>query len=311
VYIGGGTPTELPPADLERLFGLIRDHIDLSRLTEMSCEANPGTLDAAMADTLVRNGVNRVSLGVQSFHDPTLELLGRIHNAAEARKAVQDLRAAGVDNLSVDLLFGLPTPQDTTALNLDVLGELRPEHVSWYSLEYEPGTAFTALRDRGALVEPEEEQMAREYTRIRDGLREQGFQHYELFSFCRPGQECRHNLNYWTGGGYHGCGPSAHRHVDGRRSANLEHPEHWSATRDEEDLSPEAKARELLMTGLRLTRGVELKSFHSRTGFDPEQLMGASFRAWTDAGWLEQAGGHLRLTPEAYLISDSLFREFI
>jgi len=315
VYIGGGTPTELPPEDLGRLFGMIREQVDLSRMTELSCEANPGTLDEDMAEVLVQNGVNRVSLGVQSFDDATLELLGRIHNAYEAEEAVRILRKAGVKNLSIDLLFGLPTARETVQINLEAIENLQPDHVSWYSLEYESDTAFTALRDRGDLEEPPEEKIAEEYSHIRQGLSLQGFHQYELFSFTRPGNECRHNLNYWQGGEYHACGPSAHRHVQGTRSAN---PSDLDAyLRDtgghdaEEHLDAEAKARERLLTGLRLIRGVHRQTFLQETGYDPYDLLGEAKATWFQVGWMEETKGYLRLLPEAYLISDAIFRELI
>jgi oxygen-independent coproporphyrinogen-3 oxidase len=317
LYLGGGTPTELSPEDLTVLFTSIRKHLDLSKLKEFSCEANPGTLDPTMVALLASQGVNRVSLGVQSFSDDVLESLGRIHNADEARKAVHDLRNAGISNLSIDLLFGLPsTPLDTMELNLLALQELKPDHVSWYSLEFEAGTPFTEMRDKGFITEPDDEQTAAEYLHIRTGLARQGFEQYELFSFARPGAECLHNTRYWTGGEYFGCGPSAHWHVDGKRGFNAPNLTTYETqspgtSPETEQLDPDAKAREGLMTALRLTQGVDCVNFKERHGYSPEEVMGSSYRVWIDAGWLEAVNNRVRLTPEAYLISDSLFREFI
>ncbi len=317
LYIGGGTPTELPPADLRDLFGMIRRHVDVSAVQEFGCEANPGTMDAEMAELLAEAGVNRVSLGVQSFVDARLESLGRIHNAAEARQAVADLRGAGLRNLSLDLLFALPAaaPGEIDA-NLAALAELSPSHVSWYSLEFEPGTAFTEMRDQGFLRSPDEETAAGEYAAIREGLAALGYTQYELFSFSRPGAECLHNLNYWIGGHYHGCGPSAHSHVDGARWANL--PDLAAYNRDPlsargavERLPPEAKARERLMTELRLTAGIDEAAFARETGYAPAALMGDTLERWLRIGWLERTDGRLRLRPEAYLVSDALFREVV
>lgn len=315
VYIGGGTPTELAPKDLQRLFDALHRHIDLSRVRETTCEANPGTLDPEMADLLLRNRVDRVSLGVQSFRDSTLETLGRIHNRDDAYRAVKDLRAAGLRHLALDLLFAVPdtSPADVDA-NLQALDDLNPEHVSWYALEFEPDTAFTRLRDRGYLREPDQEQAAEEYEHIRQGLQRRNYLQYELFSFCRPGHECLHNLNYWNGGGFHGCGPSAHRHVDGTRAANPPDIDHYlreGAPTPPEQLPPDAKARERLMTALRLTRGVDVDEFARATGFHPHDLMGPHRQRWIASGRLEEHRGLLRLRPEAYLVSDALFREFI
>lgn len=320
VYIGGGTPTELSPEALRKLFDSIHRHIDLSRLTEFSCEANPGTLDTEMADLLAAQGVDRVSLGVQSFIDPVLESLGRIHNRGEAVQGVKLLRAAGIQNISIDLLFGLPRsgPRDIRE-NLDCIRELNPEHVSWYSLEFEPGTSFTDMRDRGFLQEPDQETVAEEYTQIREGLLDQDYQQYELFSFTRPGFACAHNLNYWRGGDYYGCGPSAHSHLTGARWSNLpdisayvQHhcDQHGDCISEPETLSPLQRARETLMISLRQTGGVDEADFIRQSRYSFHDLLGPTLQVWQDAGWADLASGRLKLLPTAYLISDSLFREF-
>ncbi|MGA0332484.1 MAG: radical SAM family heme chaperone HemW [Kiritimatiellia bacterium] len=321
VYLGGGTPTEMGCGELSRLLDSLERQIDLSRVSEFTCEANPGTLDTEMAELLVSRGVNRVSLGVQSFSDPMLQALGRIHNREDAFAAVQILRRAGVKNLSLDLLFGLPdTGTEDLQINLDALRSLNPDHVSWYSLEYEPGTAFTEMRDRGFLREAGEEETAAEYSGIRAGLQALGFSQYELFSFTKPGFECRHNLNYWEGGEYFGAGPSAHSHVQGRRWFNLPDLGRYlsgqlegkvSCRGETEELPPAAKARERLMTHLRLLAGVHEEKFLAQSGFAVEELLGSSLQVWQDANWVERKNGTLRLLPEAYLISDSLFREFL
>lgn len=316
LYIGGGTPTELPPEDLARVFDSLERQVDLSRVTETCCEANPGTLDAEMAELLLSRRVTRVSLGVQSFVDRTLEALGRIHNAAEAGEAVRLLRAAGCKNLSIDLLFALPgTGPHDLEVNLQALRDLQPDHVSWYSLEFEPGTAFTDLKEKGVLEEPGQEETAEEYTAIRHGLQDLGYRQYELFSFTRPGNECRHNLNYWRGGDYLGCGPSAHSHWQGVRWQNKPDLAGYLAQTGEqvqhETLSPEAKARETLMTALRITDGVDGDGFQARTGFRIPDLLGEALRTWQTAGWVDWNHHRLRLTPEAYLVSDALFRELV
>lgn len=321
VYVGGGTPTELPPDDLRRLFTMLERHVDLSRVAEFSCEANPGTLDADMADVLAESPVDRVSLGVQSFDDHVLESLGRIHDAAEAVQATHLLRGAGIGNVSVDLLFAVPGAGPAAVdTNLRAIAELNPEHVSWYSLEFEPGTAFTEMRNKGFLREPDDAECAEEYHRIREGLLGLGFDHYELFSFTRPGHACAHNLNYWAGGEFHGCGPSAHSHVEGARSANPADLALWihQQTGREpregsgESLSPESKARELLMTRLRVTAGVDELAFARDTGFTPTDLIPPDTLAdWLDSGRLHRENGTIRLDPAAYLISDSLFRVFV
>ncbi|MDF3129151.1 radical SAM family heme chaperone HemW [Kiritimatiellaeota bacterium B1221] len=321
LYIGGGTPTEMGVGELQKLFSSLKRHVDFSQVKEFCCEANPGTLDKEMAALLVEQGVTRVSLGVQSFADPMLQALGRIHNQQDAFDAVGFLREAGVKNLSVDLLFALPDPGPRDLeVNLEAIRKLNPEHVSWYSLEFEQGTAFTEMRDQGFLQEPDEESTAAEYAEIRKGLSERGFNQYELFSFSKSGFECRHNINYWRGGEYYGVGPSAHSHVDGKRWSNLSDLSAYikrhcqgegSCISEAEELSSTAKARELLMTQLRLLAGVNTDDFHQLSGHRIEDLLGPSLQVWQDAGWVQLKNQTLKLLPEAYLISDSLFREFV
>ncbi|WFB36532.1 radical SAM family heme chaperone HemW [Kiritimatiellota bacterium B12222] len=321
IYIGGGTPTEMGVSELSKLFSSLKRHIDFSHVTEFCCEANPGTLDQDMAEFLVKQGVNRVSLGVQSFSDRMLQSLGRIHDANDAHEAVALLRNAGVQNLSIDLLFALPqTECQDLSINLEAIQSLNPEHVSWYSLEFEPGTAFTEMRDQGFLQEPDEKVTAREYTEIRQGLSRCGYPQYELFSFGKPGYECLHNLNYWRGGEYYGVGPSAHSHVNGKRWSTLPDLSTYiqkfcegkgSCISEAEHLEPTAKARELLMTQLRLIEGVNEHDFFKQSGHRIEDLLGASLQVWEDAQWIIRQEDTLKLHPSAYLISDSLFREFI
>jgi oxygen-independent coproporphyrinogen III oxidase len=321
VYIGGGTPTEMGVGELAKLFRSLKQHIDFSAVTEFCCEANPGTLDEAMADLLVSEGITRFSLGVQSFSDRMLQSLGRIHNTRDAHDAVALLRNAGARNISLDLLFALPDAKGHDLnINLESIRQLDPEHVSWYSLEYEQGTAFTEMRDQGFVTEATEEETEAEYTGIREGLNALGYQQYELFSFTKPGYECRHNINYWQGGEYFGVGPSAHSHVNGKRWSNLSDLSAYilrhceakgSCISESEALAPDAKARELLMTHLRLLDGVNRQDFYHRSGYRFEDLLGPSLQVWQDAGWVTYENNILKLTPNAYLISDSLFREFI
>lgn len=321
LYVGGGTPTELPPQDLRQLFQSLHHHVDMSRVSEFTCEVNPGTLDRETALILIDSGVDRVSLGIQSFDNPTLESLGRIHNADEAKEAFHLLREAGITNLSIDLLFALPhAGKDVIDTNLEAIAELRPDHVSWYSLEFEPGTAFTDMKEKGFLDEPDQHQTGQEYRRIRRGLRKLDYKQYELFSFTRPGRECIHNINYWRGGPYFGCGPSAHSHQFGIRWSNPPDLTTWTQAwlhghppdRVQETLDPEPKARERLMTELRLTAGVSRIDFQRDTGYEPESLIPPdTFNEWVEDGRLHQSEDRLRLSPSAYLISDSLFRDIV
>jgi oxygen-independent coproporphyrinogen-3 oxidase len=320
IYIGGGTPTALSAAQLDELLALVRRRVHCDAVREWTVEANPGTLDAAKADALRCAGVNRVSLGVQSLNDDALKRIGRIHTAAEARTAFDVLRAAGFDNVSVDLMYALPGETAAQVL-ADLRGLLawRPEHLSTYALAIEPGTPLAAQRARGEIAEVPDEEQAEQYHAIRRELLAAGFEHYELSNFARPGRACRHNLNYWRGGEYHAGGPAAHAHSAGRRSANIEDLEAYcrrleqnSSPREfEEQLAPEAKARETLIIGLRLLAGVDRAAFRQQTGFDALALGGAALEQLIAQGLLEVSAENLRLTERALFISNRVFAELV
>ncbi len=320
VYIGGGTPTALDAAQLGDLLDLVRRRVPLAAVREWTVEANPGTLDAGKAAVLRRAGVNRVSLGVQSLDDAALRRLGRLHTAAEARAGFDLLRAAGFDNVSVDLMYALPG-ETTERMLADVRGLLawQPEHLSCYALAIEPGTPLAEQQARGALVEVPDEEQAEQYHALRRTLLAAGWEHYEISNFARPGRACRHNLNYWRGGEYAGCGPAAHGHTAGRRHANVEDLDDYcrrieagGSPRDfEEELAPEAKARETLIVWLWLLEGVDLAAFRQQTGFDALALSGAALEQLCAQGLLELGAGRLRLTERALFVSNRVFAELV
>lgn len=320
VYIGGGTPTALDAAQLGALLELVRRRVPWCAVREWTVEANPGTLDAAKAAALRAAGVNRVSLGVQSLDDAALRRLGRLHTAAEARAGFDLLRAAGFDNLSVDLMYALPG-ETTDRVLADVRGLLawQPEHLSCYALAIEPGTPLAEQQARGAVSEVPDEEQAEQYHALRSAMLAAGWHHYEISNFARPGRECRHNLNYWRGGEYAGCGPAAHGHFAGRRHSNVEDLEAYvrrmaevGTARDfEEELAPEAKARETLIVWLRLLDGVELAAFRQQTGFDAVALGGAALERFVAQGLLVLTEDRLRLAVRALFVSDRVFAELV
>lgn len=318
LYIGGGTPTALSADELARLLDAIAARGLARGAEEWTVEANPGTLTADKIRRLRAAGVDRVSLGVQSFDAPTLALLGRIHTGDEAADAFRRLRDAGFPNLGTDLIYAIPG-SDAFDADLDRTLALRPDHVSAYALGIEGGTPLAARRDAGALPELSDEDALAQYTRLRGGLRDAGYAHYELSNFALPGRESRHNLLYWSGGEYSGCGPSAHSHVRGTRWGNLADPDAWAAAleagrdpRDfEETLPPERRARERLVFGLRRIAGVDRAEFRRATGFDYEQLCGAEIDALVAQGLLERTAAGLRLTEAALFVSDTVFAALV
>jgi oxygen-independent coproporphyrinogen-3 oxidase len=272
------------------------------------------------AGLLAQAGVNRISLGAQSLRPRTLEYLGRVHGPAEVPAAVRTLRKAGFDNIGLDLMYAVPgsEPGDLDR-DLDGLIELEPEHLSCYCLSIEPDTALERAMRTGRSREVDDDEARRQYDRIRDRLAEAGFRHYELSNFARPGRESRHNLLYWQGGDYAGCGPSAASHRGGRRwshPADLDrycrgwlegNPERV----DEEELDPESRAREAAYLGLRLTRGISPRAYLARTGFDFRVLFREELAELQARGLIEDTPHAIRLTPRAYFISNWVFARFL
>ncbi len=301
VFIGGGTPTALDLTAMEALLSMLEKFTPL----EFSCEANPGTVDRRKLELLMKSGVNRLSIGVQSFDSKCLETLGRIHAAEEAEAAFLMARETGFKNIGLDLMFGVPGQTiQMLESDLDRALALIPEHISIYNLMYEEGTPLIA-RNLEKLDEGLEREM---YDLIRRTLVAAGFIHYEISNFAKPGFECRHNLLYWSGGEYIGLGPAAHSHWRGTRWANVSDLENYcvngSRREFEETLDSEAKERETLVMGLRRLEGVEVS----------DSLWGSAkenFLALEKEGLLVIDGRRVRLSEEALFVSDAVFAELV
>jgi len=320
VFVGGGTPTVLSPGEIRRLGEILRERADLSRCTEFTVEANPGTLDVERIDALRDAGANRVSVGVQSFDDRILRSVGRIHDGAQARAAVADLIAAGFPRVSADILFAIPGQgKDTFARDLEEAIALGTTHLSCYALLYEEGTTMLA-RERRGLVRREDEDVEREMLLdARGRLAGAGFRAYEISNFARPGEECRHNLVYWRNRDYLGVGVSSASYLDGERASNvrdlrayLERIESGTdALAERERLDPAARLGETVMLGLRLDEGVRLSDLAARTGLDAEAVCGTAVRRLADAGLLEFDGDCFRLTDAGIPVADGVAAEFL
>jgi oxygen-independent coproporphyrinogen-3 oxidase len=310
IFFGGGTPTVLEESGLARLLELVRGCVDLAPVVEWTCEANPGTLTWGKATLLRAAGVNRLSIGAQSFDDAVLRRLGRIHTAAETREAVVFARAAGFENIGLDVIYGVPgVSRDSFCADVEAALALNPEHVSCYCLEIEEGTAFAREAQAGKLEVSEEEQRA-QFDWARKRLAAGGWAHYEISNFAKPGRECRQNLLYWTGGDYVGIGPAAHSHWEGVRWGNSPALPEWKRA-FEEHLDPEAKARETLVMGLRRLAGWERAEFRAATGFDYDGLRGREIARLAAEGLLVAEPDRIRLSEDALFISDSVFAELV
>ena len=320
IFIGGGTPTALESDALISLFDGIRETIDLSEVSEFSMESNPGTLTPEKLAIMKSGGVNRISIGVQSFNDQALRLLGRIHTAEEAIEAFEMARTAGFENINLDLIQSIPTMNSTELLeDTQQIIKLNPEHLSFYNLIYEPNTPLIQDRDRGCFIPPTDDEEADNYFLVKAALEKSGYQHYEISNFCKPERECQHNLIYWQGERYLGCGPSAHSHWNEARFSNIsnlqtycEKLEHNSHPMDElEQLTPLEKAHETLVMGLRLLKGVEFSIFKKQTGMSLETLCGSIIESLIDENLLQKSDHRLALTERALFISNSVFSELI
>lgn len=319
LFLGGGTPTHPGVDDLRRLFAQLRARFTWTNATEVSVEANPLDLDDAKLDLLTSSGVNRISLGVQSFSAAHLATLERDHRPADLETILPRVRAA-IPNVAVDLIFGIPgqTLADWER-SLDAVLAQDVAHVSTYGLTFESGTAFETRRLRGQLAPVAEELERAMYGLAMDRLTAAGFVQYEISNFARPGRECRHNLVYWDGGEYHAYGPGAARFHGRRRETNVRSVLGWLAKLDRgerpvgerEDLSDETWIRERIFLGLRKLAGIDLADFARRTGRDLESFAAEAVGLNLSRGWLERTASHLRLTREGCFVADRVVTEFL
>jgi len=306
LFIGGGTPTSVRFQTLETFLPVL----ERFHPVEFSCEVNPGTVDSQKLNLLKKKGVNRLSIGIQSFEIHCLKILERIHSADEAEAAFWMARTAGFENISVDLIFGIPGQTlELLEADLERVLALGPEHVSIYNLMYEKGTPLSTRSDR--LDEDLERSM---YDWIRKRLTDAGLEHYEISNFAKPGFKCRHNELYWSGGEYIGCGPAAHSHWEGVRWANGSDLDDYCAQGPqrefEEKLDPVEKARESLVMGLRQLAGVEVSSELWPSSSDENEIQRVVNHLEKE-GLLVLKGRHIRLSEEALFVSDSIFSELI
>lgn len=320
LFIGGGTPTELSPEDFAHLLDMLARQVDLSRVEEWSCEANPGTLTDEHIRLMREAGINRVSLGVQSFDARVLQFLGRIHDPDEAMDAYARLREHGMTNLNLDLIYAVPGfGLDTTNRDLDQLLRLQPEHIACYGLMFEEGTPLDGLRLKGRVHPVDEALEEQQYVRVRERLCEAGYARYEISNYARPGLACRHNLLYWSGGEYLGCGPSAHSHWQGARWANVRDLAAYQAAlaggrlprTGWEELAPRDRARETLVMSLRRAEGIDETAFAKQTGFALTDLAGPALADLLQQGLLEREQGCVRLSDKALFISDAVLAELL
>jgi oxygen-independent coproporphyrinogen-3 oxidase len=304
VYLGGGTPSRLGGDGVESLLRLIRERATLSSQAEVTLEVNPEDVSAEAVAAWARAGINRVSLGAQSFNEGVLVWMHRTHSASRIAEAVRLLRAGGISNLSLDLIFALPPEIDRSwTEDIDAALALDPDHLSLYGLTVEPATPLERWTAAGRVSRTSDERYAEEFLQAHDRLTAVGFNHYEVSNFARPGRIARHNSAYWTGASYLGIGPSAHSYDGVSRRWNVKPYTEWlrflrggqSVTEGAEAIGPETAGAERAYLGLRTNNGYRLGAADR---FPAEQ--------WVRAGWAAIDGDLVRLNAEGWLRLDSL-----
>ncbi|MEW6200186.1 MAG: radical SAM family heme chaperone HemW [Planctomycetota bacterium] len=320
LYVGGGTPTVLPPAELHRLLHGLLSRRRAAPNAEITVEANPTTVTDEIASVLAAAGVTRVSIGAQSFDPAELRMLDRDHQPQDVAQTVATCRRHGLRHISLDLIFGVPgqTPASWRA-TLRVALALEPEHISCYGLTYEPGTPLERRRQAGLVQPLDPDVEATLYEMAMDVLPAAGLHQYEISNFARPGAECRHNLRYWRNEPVLGIGPAAAGYLDGVRYKNVADTEGYVRAiqsggwprAEVERLPPDRQAGETAMLALRLTAGIDRATFRQRFGDDPAARYAAVVERHVADGLLTVDEGGIRLTRAGRRLADTVMADFV
>ena len=329
IFFGGGTPSLLDPSEIGRLIGACRASFDVAPDVEVTLETNPETSSVDRMERFRAAGVNRVSFGVQSFHDEELRRLGRVHTADRAREAVAEARAAGIDNVSLDLMMWLPqqTPDDWRS-NVEALIDVDPEHASMYLLELYPNAPLKEDMARAGWSQAPDDDAAEMYLWSLERLDREGYRQYEISNVARPGREARHNLKYWQDGEWLGFGCGAHSTRRGVRWKNVASTEEYVERLEERGTPNRTKLKpglvvdrrvmtegdrleEALFTGLRLTNGLDLEEVSRRYGTDVWGKYGNALGPFFSDGLLVREGGRIRLSREGMLLANEVLQVFV
>ncbi|MCK9269845.1 MAG: radical SAM family heme chaperone HemW [Bacteroidales bacterium] len=317
IYIGGGTPTVYPPQVIAEIILAATKQFKTDARAEINIEANPDDLLPDYLHQLRKTPVNRLSIGIQSFHDDDLHYLNRNHSAANAYQAIRNALAAGFDNLNVDLIYGIPGLTDKKwGENIKTVLDFHIPHISAYALTVEPGTALDKLINKKKLPPVEEQQAADQFVMLMEMMAAAGYEHYEISNFCKPGQYARHNTSYWQGISYLGIGPSAHA-FDGRsRQWNVSNLEAWlqgirshKPAFEREILSPAQQLNEYVMTSLRTMWGTDLQTIQSRFGAGFRQMVLQQAASFQKQGLVFINEDIITLTQRGKLFADGIAAE--
>jgi oxygen-independent coproporphyrinogen-3 oxidase len=320
VYLGGGTPSVLSADTLGAILGACLESFAPMEGAELSVEVNPGTVNVSYLSDLRAQGVNRLSLGAQSFDDSILSLLGRIHTSADVRQSYESARDAGFENVNLDFIYGIPAQTlEGWQEDLAEAVELEPEHLSLYCLSVEEGTPLAASISRGELPSPDPDLAAEMYAYAQERLAKAGYAHYEISNWAISGRECRHNITYWLNRPYLGFGAGAHSFDGQARYYNVAAPEEYVqrilcgqetiAGRDEIDEPLEMS--DTMILGLRMCQGVSFNEFENRFGTSPIEVYGDQIWDLIGLGLLEADANRVRLTARGRLLGNEVFERFL
>ena len=320
VFVGGGTPTILPPLQLKIILDTVRQHFNLTPDCEITIEANPATIKLETLQEIRAAGYNRISIGVQSFDEKELQLLERVHNEEEIHSTVHRARSAKFKNLSMDLMFALP---DQTIgkwqSHLKQAIAKNPDHLSTYNLTIEPATAFFKLHERGKICLPHEDIQLEMYKTTIQILEDAGYSQYEISNFSKPGMESQHNINYWNNGEYLGVGAGASSYLNGERFKNTNLPSIYireietkaSAVDTRERLEPLSAMGETLMLGLRLLKGISIDVFENRFQVSFQKVYGKSVESLLSQELITFNQNRIALSRKGLFLADSVILKFM
>ncbi|MGL4480915.1 MAG: radical SAM family heme chaperone HemW [Lactococcus garvieae] len=316
LYIGGGTPSVLPADQLEKLLTHLTKNLDLEELEEFTVEANPSDLTDEVLTVLAQSPVNRISLGVQSFDDKLLKKIGRTHTEAQVYSSIERLHAAGFENITIDLIYGLPN-QTMEMVERDVQKflELDLPHVALYSLILEDHTVFMNRQRRGRLRLPSDDRNADMYEYIIETLTAKGYSHYEVSNFGKIGYESKHNMTYWDNAEYYGVGAGASGYLEGIRYKNHGPVHHYLREENkrvnEEVLTRKQRIEEEMFLGLRKKNGVSIERFHKKFGQTLEEVYGTIIEELTFQKMLFEADGRIQMTEKGFELGNEVFERFL
>ena len=320
VFFGGGTPSLLTAQQISAVLEGISRYFCLHSKAEITIEANPETADLNLLADYRAAGVNRVSWGIQTLDDSLLAVLGRRHSAAEALRAVELARRAGIENISCDLIYGIPGQDlDSWQHDLQLLSALDLPHLSLYALEIYDHTPLGRAVRAGHVARPNDELTADLYQWAKEYLPMQGLLQYEISNWARPGRECRHNINYWRNGDYVGVGPAACSYLDGVRFCNVADLATYGELVQQnrlpvdmaEELDERTSAAETVILGLRLVAGVDAQAFEARYGYTMEDIFGDVLTDLLRQGWLRRTDNGYALPSELHLVANTVFCAFL